>query len=346
MKLVLGSTPLLIAALAFAPRVGAVTLFVSPTGTDDVPCGDTRGNPCSLSTAGNTAAAGDVVILMDGLYNGPLYVSNSGTSTDWITFQADECATPILEGSGAGPDDDVQDGGVHSTTAEYLRFIGIVARGWNIGFGNGWVGGVDTTDVSNGNWEIEYCISYSNGRTGFTFFSAPNFTLKHSISAHNGSSNVHSWSSGVTLFEATGTNVVDGNVSFENTDAQRRTDGSGFIVDEASNDALFVNNVAFGNSGSCLRLTDSSGTKFINNTCFRNSQFGSQATGPSNPSELYFTNAGVTVQGVTFMNNAIVGTGQAPAAAMPIVNQPQQGFTNNVVTTGNGQMSIGALDNR
>jgi MYXO-CTERM domain-containing protein len=138
----------------------------------------------------------------------------------------------------------------------------------------------------------------------------------------------------VTLFESTGTLLIEGNVSFENTDQQKHTDGSGFIADENSSNATFVNNLAFGNSGSCLRLTKSSGTKFVNNTCYRNSQFGSQATGPTNPGELYFTNAGVTIQGVTFMNNVIVGTGQAPAGSQPIQNMPTSGWSNNVVTTG------------
>jgi LPXTG-motif cell wall-anchored protein len=278
--------------------------------------------------------AGDTVVLMDGVYQEPLRVQASGTASAWITFQADQCATPIIEGSGVGPNDDDPDSGVQSSTAEYVRFVGLVSRGWSAGFSNGWTGGVDSGVVSNGHWEIESCIAYSNGRTGFTFFSASDFHLKTSISAHNGSSAVASWSSGVTLFEATGTNLVEGNVSFENTDSQKHTDGSGFIVDEGSNGVTFVDNLAFGNSGSCLRLTRSSGTRFINNTCYRNSQFGSMATGPSNPGELYFTNAGVTVQGVTFLNNVIVGTGQAPAGSQPVINQPTTGFTSNVVTTG------------
>src|SRR4029077_21137652 len=149
----------------------------------------------------------------------------------------------------------------------------------------------------NGHWEIESCVSYSNGRTGFTFFSASDFHLKNSISAHNGSNTVASWSSGVTMFEATGTNLIEGNVSFENTDAQKHTDGSGFIVGEVLNCSTFVNNVDFVNSGSCLRLTKSSGTRFINNTCYRNSQFGSMATGPTIHGELYLPNAGVTLKG-------------------------------------------------
>lgn len=330
---VLGS-PLLL-ALAFAPSAEAAEWFVSPTGTATSDC-TTRSVPCSLGSATSGAAPGDTVILMDGVYKEALYVAVTGTPEAWITFKADLCATPIIEGPGLGPAATPDSSnGVGSTVAEYIRFQGIVARGWNIGFGNGWADGVESTAVSNGHWEIENCISYSNGRTGFTFFSAPDFKLKHSIAAHNGSSLNHSWSSGVTLFETSGdTNLVEGNISFENTERQQRTDGSGFIVDEESNNVLFINNVAFGNAGSCLRLTRSSGTKFINNTCYHNSRFGSEAVGPTNPGEIYFSNGGVTLEGVTFLNNAIVGTGQAPAGTMPIQNQPSSGWLNNVVTTG------------
>jgi MYXO-CTERM domain-containing protein len=331
---VLACFPLL-TSLFLTSSAGAVTLYVSPSGTWTPPYCMTRDTPCTLASAASAAVAGDTVVLTDGVYKESLNVVNSGTSEAWITFQADECSTPIIEGPGVGPNEDVQDNGVGSSTAHYVRFKGIVARGWNIGFGNGWVGGRDTEDVSNGHWEIEHCVSYSNGRTGFTFFSAESFSLKHSISAHNGSSVLHSWSSGVTLLEAMGTgNVVDGNVSFENTDRQNYTDGSGFIVDEQSNDATFINNIAFGNAGSCLRLTRSSGTRFINNTCYHNSQFGSLATGPTNPGEVYFSNGGVTLERVTFMNNVIVGTGESPAGPDPVVNQPSSGWTNNVVTEG------------
>ena len=330
MKVVLGSC----AALAVARPARATTLYVSPAGTAQTGC-TTRANPCSLASAAAAAVAGDTVVLMDGVYHQALLPQSSGTASAWITFQADECATPIIEGQGVGPDTSMDDDvGVYSKTAEYVRFVGLVSRGWNEGFGNGWTGGTDSGVASNGHWEIVNCASYSNGRTGFTFFSASDFHLKNSISAHNGSSNVASWSSGVTVFEATGTNLIEGTVSFENTDNQKHTDGSGFIVDEMSNNVTFLNNLAFGNSGSCLRMTKSSGTKFVNNTCYRNSQFGSLATGPTNPGELYFTNAGVTIQGVTFMNNVVVGTGQAPAGSQPVQNMPTSGWSNNVVTTG------------
>jgi MYXO-CTERM domain-containing protein len=318
--------------VAFTSSVEAATLYVSPTGTAITGCD--RSARCDLASAASTAAAGDTVILMDGVYNTQLVVTNSGTSSAWITFQADECATPIIEGAGVGPMDTNQDTGVGSATASYVRFIGLVSRGWSTGFGNGWTG-TDTT-TSNGHFEYQYCIADGNGRTGFTFFSAQGITLQNSIAAHNGSSQVESWSSGITLYEAQGSagdSVIQGNVSFENMDGQQHTDGSGFIIDEYSNGATFLNNIAFRNGGSCLRLTKSSNCSFINNTCYHDAQ-DTQDNGPTNPSEIYFTNNdSSTTTGVSFMNNVVVATGTGPGA-MAVYNQPTSGWSNNQVATG------------
>lgn len=331
MRTTLVTASWLLVGLTWVPSAHATTWYTSPTGTATCGC-TTRENPCGLETAASGAIAGDTVILMDGVYTTHLYVKNSGTEDAWITFQADDCATPIIEGPGNGPMVDVQDTGVGSQEATYVRFVGLVARGWNIGFGNGWTGSGTTN--SNGHWQIEHCVADGNGRTGFTFFSAQDFHLKNSISAHNGSSVLHSWSSGVTLYETSGGAVVEGTVSFENMDAQKHTDGSGFIADESSNDALFVNNIAFRNGGSCLRLTKSSGTKFVNNVCYHNAQ-DPMSTGPTNPSEVYFTEngSGTTKENVTFMNNVFVNTGQGPGMEA-IYNQPDTGWMNNVVKTG------------
>jgi MYXO-CTERM domain-containing protein len=326
------SLPLL-ATLLLASATDAATLYVSPTGTSTAAC--TRKAPCDLTTGASTAIAGDTVILMDGVYKTALDVANSGTESAWITFQADDCATPIIEGQGietaTGVDKVDQPTGVGSSTATYVRFIGLVSRGWNTGFGNGWTG-TDTTN-SNGHFEYKYCIGDGNGRTGFTFYSAAGLQVRNCIASHNGSSVLHSWSSGIALYQAQGTdNLVEGSVAFENMDAQQRTDGSGFIVDAYSNDAAFINNIGFGNGGSCLRLTLSSGTKFINNTCYHNAR-DLEDKGPSNPGELYFTGSGnsPTTQNITFMNNILVATGVGPGAGV-VYNQPSSGWSNNIVT--------------
>jgi MYXO-CTERM domain-containing protein len=331
----------LLATLGFASSVGAATMYVSPTGKATTGCD--RAAPCDLASAVSAVKAGDTVILMDGVYKGtPLIVSASGTSSSWITFQADECATPIIEGQGVGPTEDNQDTGVGSpsglTTGQYVRYVGLVSRGWNMGFGNHWV---DTNNgesaPSNGNMEYKYCIGDGNGRTGFTHFSASGIHIQNCISAHNGSSTSHSWSSGITLYatsKGSGTALVEGTISFENMDAEKHTDGSGFIVDEEAHNTTFLNNIGFRNGGGCFRLTRSSGTKFINNTCYHDA-LDPQDDGPPNPGEVYFTTNGdtVTTTGVTFLNNVFVATGTGPGQ-VAVFNQPTSGWSNNTVATG------------
>lgn len=327
--IVFGSS--LVVGLLTALPAGAATWYVSPTGPNTSGC-VSRDTPCDLGSAASNAVAGDTVILTDGVYKTSLYVKNSGTADAPITFKADECSTPIIEGPGVAPDADNQDSGVGSATAKYLRFDGIVSRGWNTGFGNGWTG--NHVPDSNGYWEIQNCIGDMNGRTGFTSFSADGFKLKHSISAHNGTSTLHSWSSGVTLY-ASPAGVVEGSVSFENLDGQNHTDGSGFIADESSNGATFVNNIAFANGGSCLRLTRSSNVKFINNTCYHDSR-DPLAMAPNDPDELYFSNApsdASTITDISMFNNVLVALGSG-AGLKPVNYTPTTGFSNNALAMG------------
>ncbi len=328
MKKSLVFAPSLLLGFAFASVAHATTWYVTPDGTATDGCFDRKYLPCDLGTAANKATAGDTVVLGDGVYQKQLYVSGSGTSSAWLTFQADDCATPIIQGPGVAPDADNQDAGVSSTTATYVKFVGLVSMGWSTGFGNGWVDTDATT--SNGHFEFDDCIGDGNGRTGFTFYSAQGIKIKNSISAHNGSSTLHSWSSGITLYEAQGSpsaSWLEGNISFENMD------GSGFIIDEYSKGATFINNVAFRNGGSCLRLTESANTVFVNNTCYHDAQDMAD-TGPTNPSEVYFTKSSsdsYTTTGTTFMNNVLVATGVGPGA-MAVQNQPTTGWANNSVT--------------
>src|SRR5690242_16577687 len=126
------SASLLLISLLLASGAEAATWYVSPTGTACA-CAS-RSTPCSLAAAASGAVAGDTVVLMDGLYKEQrLYVKNSGTSSAWITFQADDCATPIIGGRGVGRTDDNQDRGVGSAEATYVQFNGIVSGGWNTG---------------------------------------------------------------------------------------------------------------------------------------------------------------------------------------------------------------------
>ena len=88
------------------------------------------------------------------------------------------------------------------------------------------------------------------------------------VSSGGATSATASWSSGFQLYAVQGTatdNVVERNVAFENMDNQKHTDGSGFIVDTQVTGVSFINNVAFLNGGSAIRLTDSKNISIINN---------------------------------------------------------------------------------
>lgn len=306
----------------------AATYYVAPTG-DGQEC--TRVAPCALNLAAEVAVAGDTVVLMDGVYNQGLAPQNSGTPDAWITFQADECALPILEGEGesAVPDADGNvPSGVWSSTGSYLRFVGIVSRYWDSGFANGWTG--DIADNSNGHWEIINCIGDGNGRTGMGMYSASGFTVRESIAAHNGGNPTGSWSSGIQLFSVYGTpddNSIERNVSFENYDAEKNNDGSGFIVDQETQGASFINNIGFRNGGSCMRLTLSHNTRMSHFSCFHNAQ-NPLANSPTDPGEFYWTDQGS--RDTTTLSNTIAAASGSETDAEALVFPPESGLSNNL----------------
>lgn len=306
----------------------AATFYVAPAGSGTT-C--TRAEPCALGTGAELATAGDTVILMDGTYREPLHPENSGRPDAWITFRADDCALPIIEGDGEAAvenENGEKPSGVASNTGSYLRFIGIVSRYWDSGFTNGWTG--QGTTNSNGHIQYINCIGEGNGRTGMVLYSAPGITVRQCIAAHNGGNPTGSWSSGIQLYAVQGTpedNIIERNISFENTDAERNTDGSGFIVDEHTLGATFINNIAFRNGGSCMRLTRSSNTRMIHFSCYHNGM-NPNAYSPTNPGEFYFTDQ--QSRDTAIVVNSLIaasGTEMDPAAFM---FPPESGLSNNV----------------
>ena len=155
-----------------------------------------------------------------------------------------------------------------------------------------------------------------NTANGIAFRSAVGVHIKQCIIAHNGSSVTQSWSSGVDLFGVQGTyqdNVVESSVAFENVDMQHHSDGSGFIVDDIGTGATFVNNLGFRNGGSCIRLTTSTNTHIINNTCYHDgldeaAGTDPQYTQPKSPGEIFFSSA-ATQTGSVMLNNLAAASG-------------------------------------
>ena len=97
----------------------------------------------------------------------------------------------------------------------------------------------------------------------------------------------------MNVFHASGgyqANVIRRSISFENIDiSTHHSDGSGFILDQMSDGALFENNIGFRNGGSCIRMTNSSGVHLVNNTCYHDGLTAD--TTPANPGEIFFSSA-------------------------------------------------------
>jgi MYXO-CTERM domain-containing protein len=322
-------------ALLLCGYAHAADYYVAPDGSGER-C--SRATPCNIGTGAEKAQAGDTVLLQDGIYEQGLHAANSGTPDAWITFRPDECALPIIEGDGEAAVADADGNyptGVY-VSGEYIRFIGIVSRHWDSGFGNVWTGNVEQTDgvleitPSNGHLEYVNCIGDGNHRTAFAMYSASGLVIRESIAAHSGGSTTHSWSSGIQLYAVRGEpgdNVVERSVSFENTDAQKNNDGSGFIVDEYTDNAWFDSNIAFGNGGSCLRLTRSESTKMSHFSCYHNGR-NPTPNSPTDPGEIYFTDDPSRTGDVFNSLLAASGTESDPQAFQ---HPPAGGFPDNVV---------------
>ena len=110
----------LILAIAPALVVGA-TKYVSPTGTALWAACTTSATPCALSTAVSNAAAGDVVVLMDGTYSTGINTSAAGSAGNPVTWRAQNNRKAILAGLASGAT-----GNVIQADAAYHTFDGLV----------------------------------------------------------------------------------------------------------------------------------------------------------------------------------------------------------------------------
>ena len=277
----------------------ADTIYVAPTGTGD---GTSAASATTITNASMKAKAGDTVILAGGVYHERIMPANKGTSSSWITFKAADGALPIIEntpdGTGAGSDD-----------TEYVIFDGIATRhNLKLGFSNKYIdycGGRNQSggsQTSNGHFKYLNVIAEGSGVSGIGTFCATDITVQNAIVAHNGLG--ESWTSGVNLYGTYGgasVNTIKNVISFENIDISNdKSDGSGFIMDVGTKGALFQNNIAFRNGGSCFRITNSNNAQMINNTCWDNAQFDTQYA-----DEIFFSTSGDS-SGAIIRNNIIV----------------------------------------
>lgn len=98
---------LTVLALFYCLDSWGATKYVSPDGSALWANCTTTATPCSLETAVSSAAAGDVVILMDGTYSTGINTSAAGTLGNLVTWQAQNSRRAILAGYASGTTDRV-----------------------------------------------------------------------------------------------------------------------------------------------------------------------------------------------------------------------------------------------
>ena len=248
-----------------------------------------KSSPWSLGRAvsASGAQAGDTVWIRGGNYSGPFQVTNSGTASAWITFQAYPGELPILDGGGGGGV------GFGGSLAQYVKVIGLVAQNFSAsGFANGWTDAACAT-LSNSNWQFINVVADNNGINGISMYCAQGLLVDESIVAHNGNT-LPSFSSGVSLYHTYGdhtTNIIRRTVSFENDDVSAHySDGSGFILDQDATGATFENNIGFRNGGSCIRA-NCPDMYIVNNSCYHDGIDPNDGvgTGPTEADEIFYT---------------------------------------------------------
>ncbi|MFC1641831.1 right-handed parallel beta-helix repeat-containing protein [Myxococcota bacterium] len=301
------------------------SLFSFATALPAVWAADLQATPSTINQVVNQAGPGDTIYLSGGEYAG-LNINKSGSAGAYITLKAAEGELPIVKGPGGSQGNAT---GVNINGA-YIRIEGIVSQGWGTGgFGSAW-----TPSGQSGNLQFVNVIAEDGGRNGIAFYKAAGVLIEECIVAHNGVG--ESWSSGVNLFQAGGSwqdNIVRRTVSFENIDiSANRSDGSGFILDENSQGALFENNIGFRNGGSCIRITRSSNAHIINNTCVLNGQ----DPNVQYHDEIFFSDAGARSGAVLTNNLAVPSSGQQGLAmgdGVPSNNNLLEGPASLLVST-------------
>jgi parallel beta-helix repeat protein len=314
---------------------------VAPAGRDSN--AGTATSPWTLARGVAAAGPGETVVLADGLYAGqPILLARSGEPGRPITIRAADGALPVLEGAPGN----TSDGAVETTAAIHDIVIdGIFFRGWRYGgVGIGW------DHHGSSRLVVRHCVADQNLMNGISLFFTSDLLVEHNVVSRNGWG-PDSWSSNVNIYAPIGANnIVRGNVSFHGIDTSaNKSDGNGFIIDLAldQGSALFENNLAFGNGGSCISVTDSRGARLLNNTCYHNLNFITPAA------ELWIVDTcrdvvdGIPVNGRHFSlmdavvrnNVAVAATGQqglGRAACGASTDWVSSTVTSNLLASGDG----------
>ncbi len=274
---------------AIAPVVGKVrypgTFYVNPAGDNSNP--GTQAEPWqTIRFAVNEAVAGDILLVEDGVYEGPIIMARSGAPDAHITLKSvNRWGAKIEVANGEGAEDGIK------TVGNYLTIDGFEIYDSNPGEGHH---GNGVTVYTNHHVNILNNKIYDFGGSGIQATYFDHVHIENNIVFNNAKYNPNQ-TSGISMYQAIAVDdapgyhaIVRNNRSYGNINLvplgnAGTKDGNGILIDDFRNSAgdnptnivfphrtLIENNLCYDNGGKGLQVFKSDHVDVFNNTVYHN----------------------------------------------------------------------------
>lgn len=305
--IILSFFPIIILFLAFlySGPLFAATFYVSVNGNDNNPGTETQ--PWrTIQKAANTVQAGDIVIVLPGLFKENLVISRSGSESAFIEFKSSLLHKAVIEGSVnitttgnyikfEGFTIKIPDGGRSgiSVSGKWCQIINcfVTTESTALGLNNQGIGIGGSNNTAKGNYVEKVCFGYGisgenhifennkayglklNGSCGdvdYLRFFGKNHLIKNNY--FHGINPAEVGSAHVDCFQTFdngGPQYSISNIIIEGnycSDAAQGMMLSGKIYKQSSG-LIVRNNIFLRNSSWCVCLVDIADARFYNNTC-------------------------------------------------------------------------------
>lgn len=261
------------------------TYYVSPQGSNANP--GTQAQPWqTIQFAVNEALPGDVLLVEDGVYQGPVIMSQSGTADAYITLKAiNRWQAKIETTSGMGDQDGIK------TVANYLTIDGFEIYDPAPGIGHH---GNGITAYKNHHVNILNNKIHNYGGSGIQGAYFDHIRIENNILYDNAKYDPNQ-KSGISLYQAVAVddapgyhaiirnNRSYGNINVVPLNATGTRDGNGILIDDFRNSAgdnpsnvnfphrtLIENNLCYDNGGKGIQIFKSDHVDVFNNTAYHN----------------------------------------------------------------------------
>ena len=260
--------------------------YVSPNGDDNNP--GTKDLPWrTVQFAVDQAVPGDSLLIEDGIYDGPVIMTRSGSPADYITLKAiNRWEAKIAVVDGVGKADGIK------AAANYLAIDGFELYDPENGVGHH---GNGITVYDNHHVYIHNNKIHDFGGSGIQTGLFDHVYIENNI-VYNNANNNPNQSSGISLWQARAVDdapgyhvIVRNNISYNNINIVLNpwgvtTDGNGIFTDDfwnSTGDAtnvifphrtLLENNLCYNNGGKGIQVFKSSHVDVFNNTAYHNNR--------------------------------------------------------------------------